>query len=166
MIDSVAAALRLFGGSNAGTPFETASTPVSAVQPEANARRTRKTVSRPPVSRDLRAAGSAALSAVMPSPNSDLREADREHRVDRERRTRRSGPRTRGPDSLTPRRLTTVSSTTKPSDSATACGASAGHRARDRRDAGDDRDRDRQHVVDQQRRGRDERRVLAEVRRG
>ena len=50
MTTSVAAALRLFGGSNEGTPLETASTPVSAVQPDANARRTRKTVSRPPVS--------------------------------------------------------------------------------------------------------------------
>ena len=50
MITSVVAALRLFGASKAGTPFETASTPVSAVQPEANARRTRKTSGSPPVS--------------------------------------------------------------------------------------------------------------------
>ena len=50
MIASVVAALRLFGGSNAGTPFETASTPVRAVQPEANARRTRNTARTPPVS--------------------------------------------------------------------------------------------------------------------
>ena len=50
MITRVEAALRLFGFSNAGTPFETASTPVSAVQPEANARSSRKTTSRPPVS--------------------------------------------------------------------------------------------------------------------
>ena len=47
---SVVAALRPFGCSNAGTPFETASTPVSAVQPDAKARRTRNTVSSPPVS--------------------------------------------------------------------------------------------------------------------
>ena len=52
MIISVVAALRLFGGSNAGTPLETASTPVSAVQPEANARRTRNTASSPPISVD------------------------------------------------------------------------------------------------------------------
>ena len=45
MITSVAAALRLFGFSKAGTPLETASTPVSAVQPEAKARRSRKTSS-------------------------------------------------------------------------------------------------------------------------
>ena len=47
---SVAAALELLGGRNAGTPFDTASTPVSAVQPEAKALRTRNTVSSPPVS--------------------------------------------------------------------------------------------------------------------
>ena len=34
---SVCAALRLSGGRNAGTPFDTASTPVSAVQPFENA---------------------------------------------------------------------------------------------------------------------------------
>ena len=50
MIVRVAAALRLLGGWNAGMPFDTASTPVSAVQPDANARSTRKTLRRPPVS--------------------------------------------------------------------------------------------------------------------
>ena len=50
MITSVVAAFRLFGSSKAGTPLETASTPVSAVQPEANARRTRNTIRMPPVS--------------------------------------------------------------------------------------------------------------------
>ena len=47
---SVAAAFLAFGDLKAGTPFETASTPVSAVQPDAKARRTRKTTSKPPVS--------------------------------------------------------------------------------------------------------------------
>ena len=50
MITSVAAALRLCGFSKAGTPLETASTPVSAVQPEAKARKSRKTRAIPPVS--------------------------------------------------------------------------------------------------------------------
>ena len=50
MITNVVAALRLFGSSNAGTPFETASTPVSAVQPDANARRNKKTTNTPLVS--------------------------------------------------------------------------------------------------------------------
>ena len=46
MITSVAAALRASGALNAGTPLETASTPVIAVQPLANARSTRN-VERP-----------------------------------------------------------------------------------------------------------------------
>src|SRR5919198_5121999 len=40
MMASVSAALRDCGRRNAGTPFEIASTPVSAVEPEAKARRT------------------------------------------------------------------------------------------------------------------------------
>ena len=40
---SVVAALRLLGLRNAGTPFEIASTPVSAAQPDENARASRKT---------------------------------------------------------------------------------------------------------------------------
>ena len=39
---SVVAALRLFGLRKAGTPFEIASTPVSAAQPDENARASRK----------------------------------------------------------------------------------------------------------------------------
>ena len=50
MRTSVIAALLLLGGSNPGTPLDTASTPVSAVHPEAKALSTRKTVSSPPVS--------------------------------------------------------------------------------------------------------------------
>jgi hypothetical protein len=42
MITSVMAAFFASGGLNAGTPLDTASTPVIAVQPFANARRTRK----------------------------------------------------------------------------------------------------------------------------
>ena len=44
---SVVAAFLLFGLRNAGTPLAIASTPVSAVQPEANARSARKTKARP-----------------------------------------------------------------------------------------------------------------------
>ena len=47
MIASVPAALRLLGFLKLGTPLLTASTPVSAVQPEANARSTRPTSSSP-----------------------------------------------------------------------------------------------------------------------
>ncbi len=69
MATSVPAALRLLGSRNAGTPFEMASTPVSAVHPEANARSTRKTPTAPPVSETLRRPR-WALSAVIPPPSS------------------------------------------------------------------------------------------------
>src|SRR5258708_34161342 len=45
IVTSVAAAFFASGGLNAGTPSETASTPVIAVQPLANAVRSRKVVS-------------------------------------------------------------------------------------------------------------------------
>ena len=44
---SVVAAFLLFGFLNAGTPLEIASTPVSAAQPEENARSSRKTNAKP-----------------------------------------------------------------------------------------------------------------------
>ena len=44
---SVVAALRLFGGRNAGTPLAIASMPVSAVQPEEKARSAKKSSARP-----------------------------------------------------------------------------------------------------------------------
>ena len=44
---SVVAAFLLFGGRNAGTPLAIASTPVSAVQPEAKARSAKKISARP-----------------------------------------------------------------------------------------------------------------------
>ena len=47
MSSSVEAALRLLGFSNAGTPLEMASTPVSAAQPEEKARSSRKAAAMP-----------------------------------------------------------------------------------------------------------------------
>ena len=44
---SVVAAFLLFGGLNAGTPLAIASMPVSAVVPEANARKAKNTSARP-----------------------------------------------------------------------------------------------------------------------
>ena len=58
MITSVAAAFFASGGLNAGTPLETASTPVIAVQPLANARSTRNVDEAPQASRE-RAGGGA-----------------------------------------------------------------------------------------------------------
>jgi hypothetical protein len=48
IISSVVAALRLLGFWKAGTPLEIASTPVSAAQPEENARSSRNIIARPP----------------------------------------------------------------------------------------------------------------------
>jgi hypothetical protein len=45
IIPSVMEAFRLSGGLKAGTPFEMASVPVIALQPPANARRTKNNVS-------------------------------------------------------------------------------------------------------------------------
>ena len=78
MITSVVAALRLFGSSNAGTPFETASTPVSAVQPDANARMSRKTSASPPVSVDVTKLVARALGGQAVAER-ELGEPDREH---------------------------------------------------------------------------------------
>jgi hypothetical protein len=48
MANSVICALRALGGRNAGTPFAIASTPVSAVQPEENARNVKKVSAKKP----------------------------------------------------------------------------------------------------------------------
>ena len=76
MSSRVVAAFRLFGSSNPGTPLDTASTPVSAVQPEAKARSTRNRVSSPPVSAVWRSPY-FALSAVIPWPKPIFRNATR-----------------------------------------------------------------------------------------
>ena len=57
MTTSVAAAFLLSGGRNAGTPFETASTPVIAVQPFENAVRSTNVVSMPAAARGERLDG-------------------------------------------------------------------------------------------------------------
>ena len=49
MIVSVSAAFFACGRRNAGTPFEIASTPVSAVDPEENARRITSRLTDPPI---------------------------------------------------------------------------------------------------------------------
>ena len=61
---SVVAALRLFGGLNAGTPLAIASTPVSAVHPDANARSAKKSSARPVELLVRRARASTAYRAV------------------------------------------------------------------------------------------------------
>ena len=48
MSSRVVAALRLLGFWKAGTPFEIASTPVSAAHPDEKARSNRKAIAKPP----------------------------------------------------------------------------------------------------------------------
>ena len=67
------------------------------------------------------------------------------------------------PDSLTPRRFITASSTTNPSEMRDRVRRQRREGRDDVGDAGGHRDRDGQHVVDQQGAGRDQRGVAAEV---
>jgi hypothetical protein len=61
---SVVAALRLFGSLNAGTPLLIASTPVSAAQPEENARSSRNPPARPTSPCSYADSGSSVRSAL------------------------------------------------------------------------------------------------------
>ena len=65
MMSRVIAAFLASGGLNAGTPSEIASIPVSAVQPFANARSTRKSV-RGPVSGGTNAAAADSIGTAWP----------------------------------------------------------------------------------------------------
>ena len=80
MMARVFAALRALGGRNAGTPLLIASTPVSAVQPEANARRTSSRVKIPPTWA-VRCSCWVAVAASGSCPVSPLDRADDEHQV-------------------------------------------------------------------------------------
>ena len=76
MTPSVAAALRLFGFLKLGTPLLTASTPVKAVHPDANARSTTATSTRPltlcsawiPMLADSATGASPPRKPQMPNP--------------------------------------------------------------------------------------------------
>ena len=92
------------------------------------------------------------------SPASDPDEPDRDH--DSTTATKPYvGTANAVPDSLTPRRFITREQRDQPETIATACGAERRERRDDVVHAGGHRHRDRQHVVDQQRAGRDQRGV-------
>lgn len=126
MTASVVAALRLFGLRKLGTPLLTASTPVSAVHPEANARSATATRASPPSA--CPAAGSTtnpadSATGVSPattraSPTAIMRKATTTNPY--------VGTANARPDSRTPRRFATVSNATSPSDIGRADPASAG----------------------------------------
>ena len=74
MATSVAAAFRLSGGRNAGTPFETASTPVIAVQPFENAVSSANVVSSAALPRpDAPARAAGTMRAGEIAPGADAR---------------------------------------------------------------------------------------------
>ena len=66
---SVVAALRDFGFRNAGTPLLIASTPVSAAQPDENARATRNTIANPMMSPCSECSSKPADSACSGMPS-------------------------------------------------------------------------------------------------
>ena len=112
----VRAAFSPLGGWNAGTPLEIASTPVSAVQPEENARSARNS-SASPVRPTWPGSGlicQPALSATGASPKTVRPRPMAIIERGRRRRTGRWGRRRSRPDSRTPRRFIAVSSATNP----------------------------------------------------
>src|SRR6266540_4847721 len=115
MIRSVRAAFLPGGGRNALTPFEIASTPVSAAAPEANARRMTNTPTAPAPA--ARGSGTCACvhvpTAHLPTPVPISASIARTNPY--------VGTANRIPDSRTPRRFTNVRMTTKRSESATLC---------------------------------------------
>ena len=113
MIASVSAAFFACGRRNAGTPFEIASTPVSAVAPEENALRTAKT----PI-----AVGVVAAFAIGSTGRRGRAAADALVHADRDRRQDRGDEPVRGdrehlPDSRVAAEVRIVTSQTNPIDS-------------------------------------------------
>ena len=113
---------------NALMPFEIASVPVIAAHPSANPRRIREKKAR--TRRALSAACRrdrtmcAADDSERPCPGRRYRPDTDQRQHDRDEHERRNGTRCR--DSRTPRRLTTISSSTAPTQIATAYGARQG----------------------------------------
>ncbi len=110
---NVVAAFLLLGRRNAGTPLLIASTPVNAVQPDANARSARNTSARPATSVCSGITSYPALSATGADPAS-VRARPTTIIVRMPARNRYVGTANARPDSLTPRRFAAVSSATNP----------------------------------------------------
>ena len=130
---------------NAGTPFEIASTPVTAAPPEANACRTRKTVSR------CVAVGTSNVFAAVESA---------EEHAERDRSRCRTpiitmkkyvGTAKIRPDSLMPRRLPSAMSAMNATEMCTRQAKSTGDGRHERRSPGRDGHRNSERVVGEQR---------------
>jgi hypothetical protein len=124
----VVAALRLFGGLNAGTPLEIASTPVSAAHPEENVRSSRKANARPVNSRSA-AIVRAALGAVRSSPSTKMRTSPVSSMPTMTIRKPYVGMANAVPDSRSPRRFIAVSTATAVTATPTLCSATYGSTA-------------------------------------
>ncbi len=113
IISIVAAAFFDSGGLNAGTPFDTASTPVIAVQPFENAVSSRNSVSAWPVDGTGAAATTGETSPIA------MRHTPTPMRIRIETTKKYVGSAKIRPDSLMPRRLPTISTSTNPSVAST-----------------------------------------------
>ena len=121
IVSIVPAAFFDSGGLNAGTPFDTASTPVIAVQPLANAVRSRNRVSGSMGD----GTGSAVTTGWMPPVIA--RQPPTVIRTRAERMKKYVGTANICPDSRTPRRLPIVRISTKPSVISTRLTCQAGN---------------------------------------
>ena len=121
---SVVAALRDLGLRNAGTPLEMASTPVSAADPEENARNSRNTRARPAsecsstISYPALAASRSAPMAKRMSPVRIMPSIEAMKMY--------TGMAKASPDSLTPRRFAAVTRTTMMIENSTGCSPTNG----------------------------------------
>ncbi len=121
IMSSVVAAFLLLGFLNAGTPLLMASTPVSAAQPEENARSTRKAAAK---AVRLVCSGAMlkwALGARISSPSTSSRKPPQAMRNSTENMNAYVGMAKAAPDSRMPRRFTTVSRTTMAMATAGLC---------------------------------------------
>ena len=155
---SVFAAFRPCGARNALTPFEIDSTPVRAAAPDENARR--RTKSADPAGRPdgdrVRArapAGSRRRRTRDPGPDHGVHHRD--EGVGRQRE--------RDPGLADPAQVDEREQQDNQRARARPCARQRGRGRGDREHAGGDRHRDREDVVDEQRRGGDEARQRAEV---
>lgn len=126
MAASVLAAFLDLGLRKAGTPLEMASTPVSAAQPEEKARSSRKTRAKPASPWCSALISKSAVGAFMVSSRTNPRKAP--HAIIRKTPVTKTyvGIAKSFPDSFTPRRFISVSSTMTPTAQSTLCSTTNG----------------------------------------
>ncbi|CAM5655644.1 hypothetical protein SCYAM73S_01770 [Streptomyces cyaneofuscatus] len=126
IIASVVAAFLDFGLRKAGTPLLIASTPVRAAQPEEKARRRRKTSAKPAMPWCSGLISNSEVGACIVSPRTRPRNAPQRSMRKTPATKRYVGTANSFPDSLTPRRFITVSSTMAPTAQSVLCSMTKG----------------------------------------